>query len=290
MGQARPTFERRQLGLTLRRLRDEAGKTQQAAADAVGKVRSRIIELEDGKATISQEDLAKLLDCYDVTGEERSTVLELGAQARHRQKRRVYVDHLPDAYQRFADLEASATEINWFETGIIPGLLQSPLYMKAILAECEGVWWEPSTQEGEDRLAFRIERQRRLLDPPDQRIVRIVVTEDALRANMGSTEAMREQLRHILALFKENRDLTVRVLPNDTYGNPVRGTGLWYFGFGDRATPVGYSPAVPGPAIYYDDEADTTAMSRAFYRVWELALSRVESRRFIERVEKELFE
>ncbi len=287
MGVARPTFERRQLGLTLRRLRDAAGKTQQEAADEIKKVRSRIVQLEDGTATISREDLETLLDYYKVKSRERTTVLKLGTHARKRQKRRVHIDQLPDAYQRFADLEASATEINWFETGIIPGLLQSPSYVQAVLAECEGVWWEPDDQQGEDRLAFRVERQRRLLDATDQRLLRFVITEDALRANMGEPMIMAEQLQHLRDLLDEHRDLNVRVLSNDTYGNPVRGSALLVFGFGDRGSPVGYSPAVPGPAMYYDQEADTSTMLRAFYRVWELALSRRKSRDLIVSIAKE---
>lgn len=287
MGVARPTFERRQLGLTLRRLRDQAGEPQQVAADLLGKTRTRIVQLEDGTATVSQEELVKLLDCFGVTGDERETVLELGAQARRRQKRRVYVDHLPDAYQRFADLEVSASEINWFETGIIPGLLQSPSYMRAILAEGEGVWWDEDDAQGHDRLAYRIERQARLLDADERRIMRFVITEDSLRANMGSPDVMREQISHLLTLLDAHPDLTIRVLRNDAYPNPARGGGLWIFGFGERAAPVAYSPAVGGPSAYYDDEGDTSRMLQAFYRIWELALSRRESRRVIEGIAKE---
>jgi hypothetical protein len=47
-----------------------------------------------------------------VGGQERQTVLELGALARERQKKRAHTDLLPGSFQRFADLEASATEIN----------------------------------------------------------------------------------------------------------------------------------------------------------------------------------
>ncbi|WP_156754143.1 helix-turn-helix domain-containing protein [Actinokineospora pegani] len=288
MGQARPTFERRQLGLTLRRLRDSAGVTQQAAADAVGKVRSRIVQLEDGTATASEEDLTTLLDCYAVAGDERETVLDLGAQARQRRKRRVHIDQLPDAYQRFADLEASASEINWFETGIIPGLLQSPGYVQAVLAEGDGIWWQHADSQESERLAYRMDRQARLLNPEDRRIMRFVITEDALRANLGSAEVMREQLHHLLGLLDKLPDLNVRVLTNEAYGNPARGSGLWVFGFGQRGTPVGYSPSVLGPSMYYDGETEVESMLRAFYRVWELALSRKESRRLMQRIAKEL--
>jgi hypothetical protein len=92
--------------------------------------------------------------------------------ARKRQKRRVYVDQLPDAYQRFADLAASATEINCYETGVISGLLQSEGYVRAILSEGEGMRWEPSANEAADRLAYRVERQRRVLESGERRMLR----------------------------------------------------------------------------------------------------------------------
>ncbi len=287
MSIARPTFERRQLGLTLRRLRAASGKSQQNAAEAVGKTRTRIVQLEDGTATFSQEDLATLLDCFDVAGDERATVLDLGAQARARQKKRVHVDHLPDAYSRFADLEGSASEINAFETGLIPGLLQSEGYVKAILAECEGVWWEPEGDQSVDRLLYRTQRQQRVLESGDRRIMRFVITEDTLRAGFGDPEVMREQLRHLLSLLRGHRDLTVRVLRSDVAGNPARGRGFWLFGFGERGAPVGFSETPLGPSAYYDGEADTAAMRRAFYRIWELALSKQESKRLIEGLLKE---
>ncbi|PPK63926.1 helix-turn-helix transcriptional regulator [Actinokineospora auranticolor] len=287
MGQARATFERRQLGLVLRRLRERAGKPQQAGADAVGKVRSRIVQLEDGTATASQEDLDRLLACYGASGEERHTVLELGALARKRQQRRVHVDNLPDAYRRFADLEASAYEINSVESGVIPGVLQSPAYVQALFAEAEGIWWEPEGAQAEDRWFFRMDRQARLLGESDRRVMRFVITEDALRANMGAPEVMHEQLEHLVNLMDKYPALNIRVLPTGVYGNPVRGRTLLVFGFGDRGTPVGYSSGVPGPATYYDGEEETASMLRAFHRVWDLTLGREDSRRLIQKIAKE---
>jgi hypothetical protein len=288
MGQARQTFERRQLGLALRRLREGAGKPQQAAADALNKVRSRVVALEDGTATATQEDLHTLLDCYDVTGAERETLLALAAHARKRTKRRTHVDVLPDAYRRFADLEASAVEIDCHETGVIPGLLQSPAYVRALIAECEGAWWEPGDVEAEDRVAFRLDRQAAVFGSGrSAKRLRFVVTEDTLRADMGTPDVMREQLAHLLALVDGHRALSVRVMAGNTYGNPVRGRSLLVFGFGERGAPIGYSETVLGPSAYYDDVKDTSAMIRAFHRGWERALSPAGSRGLIERVLEE---
>ncbi|MBP2325467.1 transcriptional regulator with XRE-family HTH domain [Kibdelosporangium banguiense] len=286
VGQARPTVERRQLGLTLRRLRERAGRTQHEAAAAIGKARTKIVVLEEGVSTATDDDLVALLNCFGVRGPERKTVLELGAQARKRQKRRVYVDTLPDAYDRFADMEANATEISCYESGIIPGPLQSAEYARAVIEECDGIWWEKSKPEGENRLNFRLRRLETLWGSTEPKQLRYVLTEDALHANMGQPEVMRGQLRHLLSLLYRRDDLAIRMLPNHAYGNPARGGGLTIFGFGDRAAPVGYSPAVYGSSTYYDEPADVAALRRAFDRIWELSLSERESKRLITELEE----
>ncbi|MGW5646866.1 helix-turn-helix domain-containing protein [Saccharopolyspora sp. NPDC003752] len=287
MGQARQTVERRQLGLTLRRLRKEAGKSQQEAAKAIGKVRSRIVDLEDGRSAAPEEDLIKLLDCYGVADEQRETVLALGAEARKRQRRRTYTDLLPGAFQRFADLEASATEISSYESGVIPGLLQSPGYVRAIIEECDGVWWDATTDaELEQRIAFRLERQERVLSSTESSSFCFVVTEESLRAVVGSSQVIQEQLKHLANLIDSRDDVAVQILKRDTKRNPARGGGFTVFGFGDRGSPVGFFTTVFGPSTYHSDEADTAAMLHGFSEVRSLALDRDKSRGLIDKILK----
>jgi len=287
VSKARQTFERRQLGLTLRRLREQAGKPQQAAAERIGKARTQLVELEDGRGTLASDALEKLLDFYDVTGDERQTVLELGALARARQKRRAYTDLLPGSFQRFADLEVSATEINCYEFGIIPGLLQSLAYVRAMIDDGDGVWWQPSHAELSERIAFRLERQEKTLGSAEPKTLRFVITEDAFTGAVGSPDVMREQRRHILKLLESNDNLTVQVLRSETYGNPARGSGMTILGFGDRGSPIGFTPTVFGPSTYLDQEADTADLMRAFWRLQELALDPDESVRLIRRIEED---
>jgi transcriptional regulator with XRE-family HTH domain len=284
MGRARQTFERRQLGLTLRRLREEAGLTQQAAADKIGRVRSRIVELEEGKGTLSQDDLGKLLECYQVGAETRRTVLALGKQARKRQRGGPHADLLPDSWQRFADLEASATEINNFELGLIPGLLQSPEYVRAIMTEADGIWWEPSDQVIDERIAFRVKRQAQIVAAGQNRLLRFVIAEEVLRGIPHDPKVMAGQLRHLLDLTDGRPHLTVQVLPHGVPIHPARGGSFLVFGFGGAAPPVGMAKVVFGPEVYFDDPADTAALLRAFDRLRELALPPEESRQLINEI------
>jgi transcriptional regulator with XRE-family HTH domain len=287
VSKARQTFERRQLGLTLRRLREAAGKSQQAAAEWIGKARSQLVEMEDGRGTLAADKLETLLDFYGVGGEERTTVLELGALARARQKRRAYTDLLPGSFQRFADLEGSATEINCYEFGIIPGLLQSLGYVRATIDDGHGIWWQPSRAELEERISFRLDRQEKTFGSAERKTFRFVITEDALTGAVGGRDVMREQRRHILKLLESNDDLTVQVLPSNTYGNPARGAGLTILLFGDKGPPVGFSTVVFGPSTYFDQESDTAALLRGFHRLQELALDPDESVRLIRRIDEE---
>ena len=77
MGKVRPTLERRQLGLRLRRLRERRGRTQHEAATAIGRLRSRILDIEDGRSTLHPTDLTTLLDLYDATATQRAELSAL---------------------------------------------------------------------------------------------------------------------------------------------------------------------------------------------------------------------
>jgi transcriptional regulator with XRE-family HTH domain len=286
MAKAQRTFERRQLGLAIKRLRAQVGVSQQVVADAINRSRSRIVEVEEGTGSLSVEDLANLLDYFQVSGDERETMVALGVQARRRRRRQPYVDALPNSYQRFADLEASASRIDIIEPGLIPGLLQTQDYMRAIIEEGDGILWAAQDTVREDRIAFRMDRQAAffaLAQPPE---LRIVLTEESLRADLGQPDIMRPQLEHIIGLSRPG--LAVRAVRHNVRGNPLRGRALVLFGFEDRVPVVGYSEAVLGPSSYYDDEAHTAALGRAFDRVWGLALTESDTKRFVRKVLEEL--
>ncbi|SDG36976.1 Helix-turn-helix domain-containing protein [Lentzea fradiae] len=286
MAKARQTLERRQLGLALRRLRDAVGVTQQAASEVIGLSRHRITELEEGTGTVSVENLGKLLDLYKVSGEERRTTLALGAEARRRRRdRKAYVDRLPNGFERFADLESSASTIDLYDSAYVPGLLQAPGYMAAVLDDSEGVLWTTSREE---RIEFRRDRQSAILGGVDQYALRVVLPEDSLRVGFGRPGVVREQLAHLLALMADRPRLAIRVLGRQVERNPLRGCNLTLFGFDGRAPVIGYSESLMLGIAYYDDEGVTATLTRAFECVWGLAMSEAASESFIRNLMEEL--
>ncbi|WP_019853137.1 helix-turn-helix domain-containing protein [Actinopolyspora mortivallis] len=288
MGRARQTFERRQLGLTLRRLREQAGYSQRTAAEAIGKARSRLAQLEDGEGTPPSDTLESLLALYEVDEQQRETTLALATSARKRQKRRAYVDTLPDAYQRFADLEASATEISAFEPSIVPGLLQSPSYLRSVISAWEGILPDFTLEEIEQRVDYRLHRQTRTLNSENSARIRVVLTEHALRDLSNDPALRNEQVKHVLSLTEKHDNLTVHVLPVGVPANPACGGGFTLFGFGDHGDSVAFSSVLYGPSVYLDGDEDTRVLSVLFERMCELALPPEESRTFLEDTLKEV--
>lgn len=286
MGRVRQTLERRQLGIALRRLRVDAGRTRQEAADRLGKVRSRIAELEDGKSTVASTDLAALLDYYKVDSDERSTVHALAAEARKRQPKRPYTDVLPRSFQRFADMEAGALRVCSYEASMVPGLLQSRDYVRAIMSDGDGIWWSASDDEVEQRTAARVERQTRILESSETREMHFIVTEEALRAVVGSAKIRNGQLTHLIDLIRARSQLQLQVLPVGS-SNPARGGGFTLFDFGDQGGPVGFCSATFGPSMYFDGDTDVELLGRAFRSLSGSSLNTADSLVLIERLSEE---
>lgn len=276
MARAKQTVERRQLGLMLRRFRREAGISQSQAARALQRDQTRVSSAEVGKGALGPDELTTLLDLYGVTGDDRETVLSLGAQARRRQRGRTYTDSLPGDFRRLADLEADAAIIRFYDVRVFPGLIQSPEYLRALMEAAAGIWWEPDDQEIEERVGFRQEQQRRVLEAETPKELHFVITEDVLRHPVGSRSIMRGQILHVLKLIEQQENMTVRILPNDNPHSPALGGGFLLLDF-DSAPRCGVAEVVFGPCTYHDQEVDTSVMARAFTRLEELALSPQES-------------
>lgn len=275
------TVPRMLLGEALKRLRAESAKTLDDLAQAVGKSRARLINVLDGKGTLTAQELELLLNFLGATPNQTRELLDLGVETRRRPTRRPYTDLLPGSYERIADLESMATEIWSYERGVLPGLLQTPEYVEAIMTDGDGIWWESSWPERQNRITFRLERQKLIMDADPAKIMHFVITDDTLRTEVGGPEAMTRQLEHLLLLMDERPNITIQVLSSTIPGNPAPNAGLMLVHLGVSLRPVGLLPVACGPSTYLDDPADTVRLSRAFGKVRQLAMSPDDSRQLI---------
>lgn len=282
MPEAVPTVPRLFLSERLKQLRAESGRTMDELATALGKDRARLSRVFDGKSTLSVEELGRLLDLLDAPAHLRPDLLALGAEARKRPSRRPYTDLLPRGYERLADLESMATKIWCYEPGIIPGLLQIPQYIEALMTDGDGIWWESSWEERRNRINFRLERQKLTMSAQPTKSLHFIITDTALSTEVGGSDTMRRQMDHLLHVVDHRPNTTIQVLGATVRHNPAPLGGLILLDLGTALHPVAFLPVVYGPGTYFDEPTDTARLARAFGRLEALAKSADESRRVIE--------
>lgn len=281
-----PTLPRLFLGQALKRLRDESGLKLDDAAASIGKDRSRLLKLFDGKGTLTPEDLTTLLGALGATAKQKRELLTLGTEARKRATKRPYTDLLPGAYERLADLESMATEIWRYERGDLPGLLQVPEYMEAQMIIADGIYWQSSWEERRNRITFRIERQKLVMEAKPAKTLRFIITDDVLRTPIGGPDLMTRQLEHILRLIDERPNVTIQVISATEPQNPARSGDLFLLHLGELLPPVAFLPVVYGPSTYFNEPEDIGVLMRIFGRLEGLAKSPAESRKVIENLVK----
>jgi transcriptional regulator with XRE-family HTH domain len=215
---AGPVAQRLVLGGHLRRLREEASITTEAAASAIRGSHSKISRMEHGRVGFKERDIGDLLTLYGVTGgEEREALLGLAREANTPGWWQGYSDILPHWVEPYFGLEAAASFIRIYELQFVPGLLQTAGYARAIIR-----LGNASTEEDVSRRAeARIARQD-ILSRENPPRMWAVMDEGALRRSIGGKAVMREQIRH-LAEICEHPAVTLQILPFQVGAHPAMG-------------------------------------------------------------------
>jgi transcriptional regulator with XRE-family HTH domain len=263
-----PATRRRQLGRELRKLRLAAGlKTIKSAAERTGLSTATISRIEAAKQAITPKNVRLMGQAYGVGAPLLDTLVRLAGESDDRGWLVAYSDTVPDWFERFVGEEADARTIWNFELKVIPGLLQTEAYTRAV-----SVASNPRATEDDLRqsIAFRRARQERLLAANSPELV-AVIDESALHRVVGSPEVMREQLRHLIEV-STHPNITVLVLPFSAGAHPAK-TSFAVLHF----MPEGGEPTVfvevEGGALYPDRVTDFDRYTWIFHQLEQLALS-----------------
>jgi hypothetical protein len=103
----------------------------------------------------------------------------------------------PGWFAKWADIEARASLIRWFEPLLIPGLLQTDSYASAVLA------WKPDSASAEVNLKNRLARQSVL----DRAELRVVILESVLYREVGDSATMCEQVQQLVTVGGRPSDM-----------------------------------------------------------------------------------
>ena len=182
-----PTIHRRRLRSELRKAREAAGKTQRETAQAMDWSMSKLIRIETGDVRVSTNDLRAMLTYYGVSDERAVILVEVAKAAREPFRWAAYRDVATPEYLAFLGYESSAAIIRNFEPILVPGLLQTEEYARAVLS----VIALPG--QVDSLVDLRIERQELLVreSAPD---VHFIIDESVIRHLIGGPEVMRRQL------------------------------------------------------------------------------------------------
>lgn len=185
-------------GARLRSLREERGWTQEELAARMEYSSTHISSVETGRKLPTLR-LARSADQVLGTGE----LFE-------RLWREVRYGTLLEGFSEYVGYERRAVEIRLFETGIVPGLLQTPDYA-AVLAASAVRRGAITAEQAEERVAFLAERQTALTrDRPP--LVSVVLDESCIRRPVGPPDVMADQLAS-LASFADLPNTMLQVAP-----------------------------------------------------------------------------
>ena len=203
------------LGSQLHRLRESRGISAEQAAEAIRCSHFEISQMEHGRVGSKERDVSDLLTLYGVTdGEERAALLNLAGEGGTVGWWHPYSDILPFWLEPHVGLEAAASVIRTYQIQLIPELLQTEDYARALI--------RPSSAASEAEIARRAELRayrQEMLSRPDAPQLRVVVDESALHRIVGSREIIREQLKHLIEMA-DHPVVTLQILPFASSAHP----------------------------------------------------------------------
>jgi len=257
-------------GAELRRARTAAGLSQEQLGQRVGYSGAQVGKIETGERAPSQDFARRCDEALPDAGGLLTRVHELA---------RRWDGGYPAWFAEWLEAERQATSLCWWEPLLVPGLLQTPEYARAILAA------EPDTTEDqlEELVSARLGRHA-IFDRPKPPKLWALLDEAVLHRLIGSPETVHDQLLHLVGL-SGHPNITVQVVPARAGAHP----GLLG---GFAISTIDGAPGI----VYLETSAEGQALSKSsvvaqvvlrFDTLRALALPKDDSRDLIAKVAEE---
>lgn len=261
-----PTVLKRWVAFELRKLREDAGVSRDEAAKAIKGSVQNIGHIETARSLPKPLELERLLELYGVA-ERSEFFLELRTRAKKGRDWWIGFDEstVPEYFKLFLGLESSAVKIESWDAIVIPGLFQTPDYARAII---RGGRPEFSATEVEKRVELRMARQGEVLDQEDAPRVWAVISEAALRLQVGGPGVLKAQLAHLLERH-EDPNIEVQVLPASAGAHTGVEGGFIVLSFPNELEHDPGCVYVEGRVrgVYYEEPVQVTAYRDALTRL-----------------------
>jgi transcriptional regulator with XRE-family HTH domain len=272
------------LARQLQALREKAGMTYEQAAEAIYSSPWTVRRMERAEGGLKPLTVKSLLMAYGITDvREIDAFLTLSRDASKPGWWHSYDDVLPLWFRIAVGLEESASLIRAYEPQVVPGLLQTEGYIRAITAAS---FPGAAPEETERRVALRLARQQLLTrpDPPDYWAV---LDETVVRRTVGGAEVMREQLAHLIETISQPK-ITVQVIPFAAGWHPALYGMFNIFRFPAQELPdVVYSESLTG-SYYLNKPEESAQYTEALDQMCAQAASPEQTINILHNVMKEI--
>jgi transcriptional regulator with XRE-family HTH domain len=274
-----PTVRQRELGMRLRKLRNDQGLTVEEVAEKLLCSPSKISRAETGARKPSLRDVRDLCTLYTVGPEESAQLMKLAREARQPSWWTQYDD---SRFFQLIGLEQEATAITCFSMYFVPALLQTKEFAAAMI---KGIVPKIDPDILRQRVEARMRRQQ-LLDQPKPPRYRALLDEAALRRQVGGPSVMKAQLDKILELVEKGK-ATVQVIPYSVGAYAAVDSNFIFLEFGESPLPgVVYVEGFE-TQLYLEKQTELARYAESIEELRDTALSPRDTIKFIAKIRDE---
>jgi len=247
-------------------LREDAGLTIDRVAEALECSQSKVSRIETGQVSATPRDVRDMLALYRVDEDRREAMVQIAREARQRGWWQKFVD-VPDGVPAYVGLEVAATSIDIYMSLIVPALLQTADYARAVIG---AVRPDLPAREIDRRVELRVRRQA-LLDQERPPRLRVLLDDTVLRRPVGGPAVMAAQRRRLLE-DAARPTVTLQVLRTEAGAHAGMDGPFTIFGFPAAAERDVVALDSAADALYLEDPEDVARYRRVFELLLPAAL------------------
>lgn len=282
-----PYVRRRRLANELRALREKHDMTAEDLSRQIFRSRTTISKLENARCRPDVADVMKILNALGVSGDEWQRILTLAGEAADRGWWDTYGNTMGARQRMFADIESDAESIRGYYQVAIPGILQTPEFIWALvdLDKAHG----PTAYKPERMVKARLERQRTALRPEGP-TCDLILDEFLLRRLAVPAGIMSTQLNHLVKTVSAHPRLSLRVLPVDARieGGFSAKSPFSIYAFPDSTDPPMAIADTVNADIVHTEAGEVARYVELYDRLRDAAMSPVRSLGLLEETSKQL--
>lgn len=284
------TVPKRQLGRHLRKLRNQAGFTVKLAAHEMEFSEAKIWRIESGQVALRSLDVEAMCRLYGAPDDLTGALKALAKETKARGWWHSFGDVIPEGFDVYIGLEEAASHFRWYEPELVPGLLQTEAYTRALIAESR-----PDSAPEEIERLIHVQTSRkalvtRTIEPP---MLHVVINEAVLKRPVGGPDVMAAQLQHLVEL-SQRPNIDLRVVPFAAGMHPgVRSGAFIMLGFPVNGTGEPSEPTTVylnhlAGELYLDKDREVNRYEAVFTNLWAVSLDETVSEQMLTTAAKEI--